>query len=508
MPAPDAAPVPPPPGARGAACSAEHACAEGLLCGPLPAGYCLSPCGATGAACDGACVETGRAGELCMKSCTRDADCRTDEAYTCDPVWHACALPNFAAIVPKQCPASGPPRDTAFGASEQLSDATTPGIYQLEPSAVLGDDGNPIAMFISRGSMFEGNVLGVARPGGARATVKSAKQSEFDPWLARDAKGTVYAVWYGFDGRDQHGEIALATSRDRGATWSIPVDVHDPADCADPEGECLDKPMIAIGPAPHGARGEVAYVFYSAEGGGLRVRASRDAGATWSKPATALAGIYGNAAVGPDGRLHVIALDGGPLGAYGSAQQQVEYTVSSDGGATFGKPIVVSAREEMLPFFFANPSIAVDSRRGWLYVAYVRGGRDAVWDIVLAASRDGGKTWTRKALGDGCALHMVPNLALDPTTGFLHVAYYSSAPAAFVHQACTAGLASCTRAAPINDQPFGALSLERHGSKWVGEYESLFVDDKRRVLHAVWAQPIAEGDKVIARIFSASAKLK
>ena len=63
------------------------------------------------------------------------------------------------------------------------------------------------------------------------------------------------------------------------------------------------------------------------------------------------------------------------------------------------------------------------------------------------------------------------------------------------------------RAGAINDVPFAALSTERHGAKWIGEYESLIVDDKRRILHAVWTEPVDEGGKAIARIFHATAKL-
>ena len=513
MPAPDAAPLPPPPGARGDACSAQRACAGGMLCAPFPGGYCGSTCGLVGAPCDGTCVETARIGELCLKSCAADTECRADEGYVCDPQWHACMLPNFAAIVPKQCPAPPPARDAAFGPSEPWSSAASPGVYQFEPSAVVTDDGGAVAMYITRGSQFEGNALGVSRVDGkGHATIdvplKTAKQSHFDPWLARDRKGTIFAVWYGFDGRDRDGEIALATSGDRGATWSAPRAVHDPADCPNPDEQCLDKPMIAIGPAPR-SRGEIVYVMYSADDGGLRVRASRDGGATFGKPVTALAGIYGNAAVGSDGRLHIATIDGGPMGGFGSAQQSIEYTVSSDGGASFARPITASAREEELPFFFSNPSIAVDDRRRWVYIAYARGGRDARWDIALAATRDGGKTWTRTAIGDHCAIHMVPNLALDPTTGTLHVAWYDSdgAPGRYAHASCAPGLARCTPLGAINSVPFAALSTERHGAKWIGEYESLVVDDAHRVLHAVWTEPVAEGDKVVARIFHATAKL-
>jgi hypothetical protein len=252
------------------------------------------------------------------------------------------------------------------------------------------------------------------------------------------------------------------------------------------------------------------YVLYASEGAGLRIRGSSDGGKTFGKPATALSGIYGNAVVGSDGRVHVVTLDGGPMGAFGSAQQTIQYTASSDGGATFAPPLTVSRQDEVLPFFFSNPSVAVDDARRWLYIAYVRGGRDAKWDIVLAATRDGGKTWTRHVIGDGCAIHMVPNLALDPVTGALHVAWYDSdgAPGRFTHATCTPGLARCTPQGAINSVPFAALSTVRHGAKWIGEYESLVVDARRRVLHAFWSQPVAEGDQIVSRIFHAAAKLR
>jgi hypothetical protein len=59
----------------------------------------------------------------------------------------------------------------------------------------------------------------------------------------------------------------------------------------------------------------------------------------------------------------------------------------------------------------------------------------------------------------------------------------------------------------INSLPFAALSTERHASKWIGEYESLLVDDRRHVLHAVWTQPVDDGGTIVSRIFHATAKL-
>ncbi len=510
-PAPDAA-LPPVLGSRGDACRPDS-CGEGLTCGALLGGYCTSVCGFTGSPCDGTCVETAHAGELCMKTCASDRDCRTEEGYLCDATWHACLLPNVAAIEPHRCPTLNPARDTSFGDSEPWSTGAAPGVYQFEPATVLTDDGGLVALYATRDRPANGNVLGVARVDGKGARTidvpfTTDRTNHFDPWLARGRTGTLYAVWLGYDVGGQR-EIGLATSTDRGARWSTPVAVHDPSDCTEDASGCLEKPMIVVGIDPV-TRGEIIYVMYAAGSHGLRVRASRDGGKTFGPGAIALAGTYGNAVATADGRLHVVALAGSPLGAYGSAQQVVEYTVSSDGGATFSRPVVVSARDEMLPYFFANPSLAIDTRRKWLYAAYVRGGRDARWDIMLAVSKDGGATWRRtKLAGDDCAIHMVPNLALDPTTGTLHVAYYDSedAPGRFVHASCGPGATRCKILGAINSTPFATLSTTRHSTKWVGEYEGLVVDDKRRVLHAVWAQTVDEARQPITRIFHAQAKL-
>jgi hypothetical protein len=495
-------------GSRGDRCG-KTACADGLSCAPLPGGYCASSCGATQAACDGHCVDTARVGELCAKRCTSDADCRANEGYVCDPQWKACLVPNFAAIVPRQCPTTSPARDTAFGDSQSLSTAAAPGAYQLEPAAVLTDDGGLVALYMA------GPQLGVSRVDstGARTLdvpFATERTNHADPWLARDRKGTLYAVWLGFDAPQAQREIGFATSTDRGATWSTPVAVHDPTDCTEGARDCLEKPMVIVGTDPKTKR-EIVYVMYAAGEHGMRVRTSHDGGKTFTTGAIALAGTYGNAATTGDGRLHLVALHGNPLGAFGSAHHAVEYTVSSDGGASVRPPVRVSGTDEMLPFYFSNPSIAVDAQRRWIYVAYVRGGRDAAWDIVIAASKDGGTTWKRtKLAGDGCAIHMVPNLALDPATGTLHVAYYDSEGAAgrFVHASCGPGVAKCKVHGAINSLAFSTLSTARHSSKWLGEYEALLVDAKRRILHAVWAQTNDEAGRPVTRIFHAQAKLK
>ena len=483
--------VPPVLGLRGDGCD-DH-CASGLACAPLPGGYCASACGVTGTSCDGTCVETGR-GELCLKSCTSDSACRADEGYVCDPVWHACSIPNLAAIAPANCPVTGPVTDKSFATSLPWSTAET-GPYQVEPSAVIGSDGNAVAIYASLGAIGAGNVLAVSNT----AAPPIGLEHNVDPQLAHDRAGKLYAVWHAFD--DDHDEILLASSSDRGATWHAPIEVQEPGDCT--TVPCVDRPLIAIGPDPGQRTRDLIYVMYGA-GGGLRVRASHDGGVTFGRAVTALGGDYGNAAIGTDGRLHLVALSDS-TGGYGSAQHHIAYTVSADGGASFTKPLVVSGRDELIPGFFANPSIAVDDRRRLVHFAYARGGRAGSWDLVVATTN--GKTWTRARIGDDCALYMVPNLAVDSMTGVLHVAWYDSTGGGrFAHASCLGG--KCTQLGAINTVPFAALSTGRYGSRWVGDYESLVIDDKRRVLHAVWAQPVAEGDAIVSRIFHAQAKLR
>ena len=431
-PAPVSLPPPPPPAdaavpdapvrtARGGACHAAT-CADGLTCGALPQGYCLSGCDRCA---DGQCVDTWADGARCLARCATDRDCRRDEGYACDAAWHACLIPNSAAIVPRLCTADA--HDDAFGPPEPL---TTD--HAIDPTAALADDGTLVALY--------------ARDDGTLASGVTGTQ----PRLVPTAAGELTAVWLGATG------IELATTRD-GTTWTAPRAAQAAGD------DALAEPNVAPGYALYGSHGA------------LRIRALGAPTAV-----TPVAGMRASALVGADRRLHVVALDGGPLGGYGSADQRIQYTVSRDGGRTFATPIQISARDEELPWFAAAPALALDERRGWLYVAYVRGGHDARWDIVVVALN--GKQTRRAVIGDGCSIHMAPALALDPVTGTLHVGYYDSV--GFAHATCTPG--SCKVAGAIGTFP---VSTARSGPRALGDRAALVIDNKRRTLHAVWASP-------------------
>jgi hypothetical protein len=409
----------PPASALGARCTGE--CPKGLTCLALTGGYCAATCGET---CDGACVETPALGDVCMAACTTDRDCRTRDGYTCDPVWHACTLPNLAAIVPRQCPTVGPAIDASFEFAEVVARGR-------DPSAAGSD---------------------VAFEAGASVATRDRVLAE-----AADAPAVAGKL------------VAWRTKTDvRVSTIGVVSD-----DC----GDCTARPMLA-------SNGANVYVLFGGEDVGLRARRSRDNGATF-EPAFAVArGIFGGAAVDRAGYLHVVTIHGGVHGAYGSAMQAIEYAVNG------GAPIVVSGRDDKLPTYFAAPAIAVDDARHVVWIAYVRGGRDADWELVIAMTRDGGKTWTRARIGDGCAVHAVPAIAVDPKTGSLHVVYYDSdaMPGRFAHAVCST---SCSVLGAIPGPRFAAFGLGRGGARSLGERAALVFD--RGKPNAYWTQPLADG---------------
>jgi hypothetical protein len=345
-------------------------------------------------------------------------------------------MPNAAAIVPRTCAAPrGIGRDTQFAPTENL---------------FAGND------FIA--SIRDDGALDVFAPALLAPNAREASTAS--------VRGKWYAAW-----RDD----GVMFSSKKTGTWSSPIKLDDAG----------TRPRIIA------SSNGTLYVVYAHEG--LRVRASRDLGATWDAAKILSPASAGSAVLAADG-LHVAGVDGGMLGGYGSANRRVLYDKT-----------VVSQRDEELPFYFATPSLAIDARRKWIYIAYVRGGRDAIWDIVLVASKDGGKTWTRTRIGDDppCAIHMVPALAVDERTGTLHVAWYDSRGGRVGHATCKAGLATCTQVGRINDVPFGALSTVRETPASIGEHIALIVDDKRRTLHAVWSQPT----ETTVKVFHAKATL-
>lgn len=481
----DAAPPPilpdaPVPSALGGACDGARPCGPDLACEAGFGGTCSSACATAGTPCgDGAtCVEYPTS-DVCRTSCTTNEECRADEGYACDPVWKGCVLANAPTIAPLTCP---PP--TGFGRDPAFGPPTALGVAR-DPVAALAGDGTAV--------IVQGTRIARLDLAGRLDTVDGMIAGA--PAIARDGEVLVVAT-------GTPTQVLLSASRDRGRTWSTPIAIAD-REC---KPNTCTAPMLAVG------RG-LLYVAYSSEAG-IRVHASRDGGASFGPPITAMPGARGSLAVAGDGTLHVVALRGSPLGSYGSGDQEIVYASSSNGGLSFTKPRLISSYAERIPFYFGTPRIEIDSARKWIYIAYTRGGRDGKWDLALVAIKGSGpesrensraKPWVRTRIGDDAtcaATYLAPQLALDPSTGALHLAWYDSRGPRYAHGVCADGLRLCRQLGRIDDGAFAALSLSRHGAA-ASETTSLVVDNQRRLLHAVWSQPVGAE----SRIFHAKAKL-
>jgi hypothetical protein len=252
-------------------------------------------------------------------------------------------------------------------------------------------------------------------------------QAGGDPVLAFSPDGTLYysALVYDFSfaNRTPSG-VAVASSRDGGATWNSPVMVH----YEDANTFFNDKDWIAAG-----------------AGGNVYV--------TWT----------------------LFKMKGGTLGYVSS---HIVEAVSHDYGATWSGPITVS--DSAHPFDQGSfPAVAPD---GTVYVAYEGNqANDVTKDqTVLARSTDGGRTFTNVELGRvyddvGCyptnvaqgrarlsfeqfRVSSFPSLAIDPTTGGLAIAWSDDQN----NPGCAAGAA--TFSGTTNNQV--KLVTSANGTTW------------------------------------------
>lgn len=406
-----------------------------------------------------------------------------------------------------------------FGAPVQLTAKDSPGTYQFEPAAVMDGAGGVALVYIANVGMLSKNTIaGTAVSASGQVTpsrsLPTKKEQHFDPWMARDHQGRLYAVWLGFDRGfpERHMEIALSTSDDNGRTWTEPRAVQDPKDCPEGANGCMDKPMVVVGPDKADPTREAVYVLYFSEvAEALRAVKSVDRGQTFGPAVTAAPDAYATIQVTPSGAIHLAYMTADQeINRYGDPHSIIAYTRSDDGGKTFSAPITVS-QGQSVPFFFSNPQVAADEARGLLYVAYPAGTPDGRWDIFLATSKDEGKTWTRVKVNDDapCASHMVPNLALDPLTGDVHLVWLEnrSGKGGLAYAVCASGGTSCGPNEAVNGAPFASYGMKRHDREWLGEYNALLLDPERRELHAVWGQTVDDGGGPTARLFYAKAAL-
>ncbi|HEY3020650.1 MAG TPA: hypothetical protein VGJ32_10675, partial [Solirubrobacteraceae bacterium] len=149
------------------------------------------------------------------------------------------------------------------------------------------------------------------------------------------------------------GAVLVSRSSDAGRSWGAPVTVAKAA----VRQVLLDEPWLAVDGGAASVRRGAVYVSWAEADPHfmpprLRVLVARsdDGGLTWGAPSVASAGAHDAAgarlAVGPDGAVHLFYIrrpytTSGPI----STREFLRVGSSTDGGATWSRPVTVATRE-------------------------------------------------------------------------------------------------------------------------------------------------------------------
>lgn len=254
------------------------------------------------------------------------------------------------------------------------------------------------------------------------AGVTHASKAVSTPAVAMDAKGAVHLAWFEED-KDQN--ILYLSSSANGKDFSAAVQVNGAGDR--PAG-IHGSPMLATG-----QKGEI-YVAWTtpregaAFGADLKFSRSNDGGKTFSPavkvsdaPQPASAG-FESMAVGTDGAIYLVWLDGREKATAGSATY---FAVSRDGGKSFLPNMKIDGNS--CPCCRTALAIGPD---GTIYAAWRKVFANDVREMVVASSHDGGKTFgaativgNDKWVIAGCP-HRGAGLGVDGA-GKLHIIWYS-----------------------------------------------------------------------------------
>lgn len=260
-------------------------------------------------------------------------------------------------------------------------------------------------------------------PGDDRETVLSQYDCGSDPVLAFGPDGTVYyaSIHFSLDTEGQGppapqlspvlgypteaANLAVTRSLDGGETWEDPVELLHRDD-----GSLIDKEWLAVDPVT----GQLYVSYFDTQDGNLEIMRSDDRGQSWTEPVIVVAsgdGLteprpqiqFAQVEVGPDGTVHFIYWavreGGGVSGIYHKA--------STDDGETWTPPHEVASYVPVLDLEVTHeyrivplPDLAVDPGDGSVHVAYPSPATDGApsWapqnlDLYAASSTDGGQTW-------------------------------------------------------------------------------------------------------------------
>ena len=238
-----------------------------------------------------------------------------------------------------------------------------------------------------------------------------------DPAVAYDATTRTWLI--GTLALGAVTRLTVSRSSD-GLTWSNPVTAIEDATSAD---VAFDKNwLICDNGAASRFRGR-CYLMYTdtLRDGSLASLTSGDGGVTWTAPAR----VQVTDAVGV---FPVIRPDGGIVAVFLWAESRIGATVSTDGGASFGAPTVVSdvqTRTMRGLRLFPLPSADIDpTGRVWATWHDCRFSAGCSQNGVVVSTSTDGLTWTSPSAVTSGRNAMLPAIGIHPVSGRAAFVYY------------------------------------------------------------------------------------
>ena len=321
---------------------------------------------------------------------------------------------------------------------------------QGDPAVAASADGDFYMAMISFERISNAGGVYVARSDNGGRTFLPAVRVQADPLIFEDKeyiavdrstsarRGTVYVTWTDFDDRRGHTEIRISRSTDRGQTWSTAGSVSGTVPYNDGYVQG-SVPGVGLDGAVYVAWFDLRGDFAPEAVNGWR----EDHGPPLPQdPAWRRLVSLGGAILPQVVRNSIPGLDMVPnrvpngLRLQAVEQSRLYVARSSDGGQTFGPPVVAAQAGPLpasLPFrtngfpalsvVTQGPHFLHDER---LYVTYASGdGRDS--DIFAVASGDQGRSFSppvRVSDDTSGSPQVFPWIAADET-GAVHVVWYN-----------------------------------------------------------------------------------
>ena len=352
------------------------------------------------------------------------------------------------------------------------------------------------------------------RTGIFRPPVSSAWTA--DPAVAFDSRGRAYVSYLQSAVRDSDGSyggggVFVARSDDGGGSWAEPRQAVKSFE----QGVCAgqDKTFMGVGPAPSG-KGDIVYLSWQeyqtpepdtcddlSAGVVIKVAHSSDGGRSFSRPkalSTRKEYTFGSMPrVAPDGTVYVSFLlaQGSGCEASPNTTLSVVLAKSKDGGKSFSRSTVeeICAADAIAngAILGANSVPVIDvADDGTLAAVWTAGEGDGDTKLEIVVSSNEGHNWRR-----------LPDLAVGPETaslqewlafgpdGRLHVMYLAAAPGG-LFDAYLASFEGKTWSDPQRLSSFSSTGLGAYPGFGLGHYPGFDVG-KDGVGHAMW--PDARG---------------